>query len=596
MKVEKLKILIENAPETPGVYQMFDHESKLLYVGKAKNLKKRLNQYTDLSKVSARIGQMVLQIDKVDILTTKTETEALILESDLIKNRAPKYNILLTDDKMYPLMNISDDNFPRLIKFRGKITAKRDVFGPYPSVGALNETVKLIQRVCLLRTCSNAMFKNRVRPCLLYQIGRCSGPCCDKISHGEYIKNVEFARSVLSGKSDDLIRELSVKMAAASNKMDYESATRFRDQIQAISTTVKQGKHDTRNVDYFVGVFDGAQPIVGITRQRNGQIISAQTIYPKHTDDMTNSEILESSILWFYNDCTDNINIVTSIQISENVAKVLREKFGRKININMAHGSDKGAIDQIEQQMLSSRRFSVNNIKKWDEPINDLKNWLGIEINRVDVFDNSHLFGKHPVGSMIVFGADGFNKKEYRHFKLEDLAMAGNDIGMMHEFLLRRYSKAEVQGTIPSLIIVDGGRAQWNVAKSVQNEIGLDIPTLGVVKGVVRSGDEHFIMPDGSEVKIEKDTKLFNLMGAVRDEAHRFAISFHRKQRAKSAVGSALDAIEGIGGTRKKALLAYFGSVNGIIDASIENLTKVDGISKSTAEKIYRFFHKDALG
>ena len=467
--------LIENSPNAPGVYKMYDADDNLLYVGKAKNLSNRLKQYIDISKLESHKQVMRTMVARVDWEITPTESDALILEQHLIKTLKPKYNIMLTDGKMYPMIALTQSEYPRLLKFRGKISQRRDVYGPYPSVNALNETIKTIQKVCQLRTCTDTFMRNRTRPCLLYQIGRCSAPCTIPQTH--YAENVALARRILTGDSEPIIADLTKQMKKYSDAMDFESAAIMRDKIATLTQTSNRG---------------------------------------------------------------------------------------------------------MRRNHASSANFD------WAGAFTDMEQWLGLKIECAGVFDNSHLFGKSPVGAMITFGPNGFIKTGYRHFKLRDAARAGNDIAMMAEFVQR----ATMRGPKLDLIIVDGGPAQWNIAhKTTPN-----IPILGVTKGVVRNGDEHFIMPDGSVCHdIPKDSRLFLLLRAVRDEAHRFVITFHRTVRAKQMTSSVLDEIDGIGPTRKRALLTHFGSVRAIADANLDALRHVPGLGNAAAEKIYAHFHTEVI-
>ncbi|MBP5485510.1 MAG: excinuclease ABC subunit UvrC [Alphaproteobacteria bacterium] len=465
--------LIANAPSSPGIYRMYDADGNLLYVGKAKNLSNRLHQYVDISKLEIHKQIMRTLVARVEWEITPTESDALILEEKIIKKEKPKYNIMLTDGKMYPMLALTNHKYPRLLKFRGKISQNRDVYGPYPSVHALNDTIKMIQKVCRLRTCTDTFMKNRARPCLLYQIGRCSAPCTQTVP--DYDKNVKLARRILTGDSEPIINELSVLMKKYSDKMDFENAAILRDKIAAMTKTSIRG-------------------------------------------------------------------------IRRNPA------------------------------------YSTNSEKDWNNTIIDMEKWIGKKITYAGVFDNSHLFGTNPVGAMITFGHDGFIKSGYRHFKLRDRARAGNDTAMMAEFVERAIKNS----TELDLIIVDGGRAQWNIA----HKTAPNIPVLGVTKGEVRNGDEHFIMPDGTEYRdMPKDSKLFLLLRRVRDEAHRFVITYHRTTRAKAMTGSCLDEIEGIGPMRKKLLLNHFGSVRAIMDADIKTLKCVPGLGNAAAKKIYEHFH-----
>ena len=467
--------LIENSPRSPGVYKMFDADGNLLYVGKAKNLHSRLKQYLDIPKLELHKQVMRTLVTRVEWEIVPTESDALIREQELIKTQKPKYNIMMTDGKMYPMIALTNSKYPRLMKFRGKITQRRDVFGPYPSVSALNETIKTIQKVCNLRTCTDTFMRNRTRPCLLYQIGRCSGPCT--IAQTDYNERVTLARRILTGDSEPIIHDLQKQMQKYSAKMDFENAAICRDKISALTGTSNRG-----------------------------------------------------------------------------------------IRRNHAHSA----------------------ISNWDKNVDALEKWLGIKIETAGVFDNSHLFATNPVGAMITFGHNGFEKSGYRHFKLNDKTRAGNDIAMMDEFV----SRAVARGPKLDLIIVDGGVAQWNIAHSVAP----NIPILGVTKGEVRNGDEHFIMPNGSVYRdMPKDSPLFLMLRAVRDEAHRFVITYHRTTRAKKMTASVLDEIDGIGPKRKHILLTHFGSVRAIMDADINALRRVPELGNVAAKKTYDYFHSDVL-
>ncbi len=467
--------LIANAPAAPGVYKMYGADGALLYVGKAKNLAARLRQYTDISKLELHKQVMRSLVTNVEWEIVPTESDALVREQELIKTQKPKYNIMLTDGKMYPMLALTNSEFPRLLKFRGKISQRRDVYGPYPSVTALNETIKTIQKVCQLRTCTDTFMRNRARPCLLHQIGRCSAPCT--IPQSDYNTRVQLARRILTGDSEPIIKDLTAAMQKYSDAMDFENAAICRDKIAELTHTANRG-----------------------------------------------------------------------------------------IKRSAAHSAN---LD-------------------WQNTVTELEDWLNVKINIAGVFDNSHLFGKSPVGAMITFGHNGFEKSGYRHFKLRDAARAGNDIAMMAEFVARATDGKQKL----DLIIVDGGMAQWNIA----HQTAPDIPILGVTKGEVRDGDEHFIMPDGTVYRdMPKDSKLFLLLRAVRDEAHRFVITYHRTVRAKTATASVLDEIDGIGAARKRALLTHFGSVRAIMDADLPALLKVPGLGKSAAEKIYAHFHTSVI-
>ncbi len=467
--------LIKNAPDAPGIYKMFDTDDTLLYVGKAKNLSNRLKQYIDIESLENHKQVMRSLVSRVEWEIVPTESDALIREQELIKTLKPKYNIMLTDGKMYPMLALTISKYPRLLKYRGKLSQQRDIFGPYPSVGALNDTIKMIQKVCQLRTCNDSFMNNRTRPCLLYQIGRCSAPCC--IEQIDYSKNVQLARKILTGNSEPIIKELTAQMKKYSDEMNFEMAAKYRDKISALTETSNRG------------------------------------IRHKHLH-------------------TSNLD--------------------------------------------------------WNKNVSDLEKLLNIKIDNAVVFDNSHLFGQSAVGAMISFGHSGFIKSGYKHFKLQNKTNAGNDIGMMGEFV----SRAIKDDPNISLIIVDGGIAQWNIA----HKVAPNTPIMGVTKGEVRNGDEHFILPNGTiYTGLDKDSHLFLMLRAVRDEAHRFVITYHRTVRAKQMTASCLDEIEGIGPTRKKILLQHFGSVSAISNADLESLIKTPGLGKNAAKKIYSYFHSEML-
>lgn len=404
------------------------------------------------------------------------------------------------------------------------------------------------------------------------------------VAAADYAVAVSDARKILNGNTAPVVRELSTKMTAASDTLDFEGAAKIRDQIRALSDTSARGRTDMRSADFFAGDFTGA-PVIAIARMRGGQWISHQIIRPKQTGGMTRDDIMQQTLLWFYSENKPVTQIIT------NVKTPLLEKLN---DVKINYRENDPAIKTLLAQIAADNRLFGSTEVKWAETIGLMEEWLGIGIDRADVFDNSHLFGKNPVGAMIVFGKSGFSKKDYRHFKLENKDVAGNDIGMMAEFLHRTYAK--VKETDGRLLIVDGGPAQWHIAKKTLDDLNLAIPVLGVTKGDVRDGDEHFIKPDGTiDHTLPKESPLFLMLRRVRDEAHRFAITFHRKTRAKSAITSALDEIEGIGPSRKRALLHHFGSVTHIAAADVVTLMRVDGVSKPVALKIYSYFHADGV-
>jgi len=606
-----------SAPTTPGIYKMINQNGVVIYVGKAKNLKNRLKNYTDLSGLSKRIANMVMSVAKVEIIKTETEYLALLMESSLIKSLHPRYNILLKDDKSYPYITISKDEIPRLQKFRlagielkNRSKQSKYFFGPYASIGDINEAIKLIQKAFGIRVCSDSELKNRIRPCILYQIKRCMAPCMINRSNSEYTCNkMEYLHSVqdginfLSGRSGQLINNLKNKMQSYSEKQEYEQASIIRDKIELISSLQQE-----KNIH---NLTDEKVDIIGIGKNDNyyaikllllryGSVVGNYTFFPEHTEYSDIHDILIAFIKQFYTNHdkselpkeiwiqqTDKITINT---ISE--YKDLENIFNFKI-IEQKRGHKKSSVDfAIKQASQVLETYRIEKFKNNDF-LEKIKTEFQIlnNINRIDVFDNSHLFGTNKVGAMIVFTREnGFDKKLYRKYNITQ-DIAGDDYKMMREVLERRYTRAIKENTKPDLIIVDGGRGQLFIASEVIRKLNIDIPIVAIAKAENRrESNETFFIPNHPAIKI-KDKSLLFFIERLRDEVHRFVITTHRKKRAKNTLNSELDNIEGIGAKKKKALLLYFGSIKNIINKTSAEIMKVDGINEKLADKIYKYFH-----
>ncbi|MBD5405442.1 excinuclease ABC subunit UvrC [bacterium] len=597
--LEIIRNFHKNTPNSPGVYRMFDENGKVLYVGKAKNLHKRIKNYTELDGLSERIKKMIHETRKMEIIQTNTENEALIVEQDLIKKLNPKYNILLKDDKSYPYLTISKDEFPKLGKFRGDKSSAFHFFGPFPSSAAVNEGIKIIQSMFGIRTCRDTMFKNRQSPCLLYQIKKCSAPCCLKIQPAQYREQVDKAISFLKGENKTLIDEFSKKMQTASQNRDYETAIIYRDKISYLNQILKKSTFSSLDNDTDIICIVGRDNVyeIEVFFSRKSIICGNFSYFPTKTQNATEEEILYAFIEQFYSERDIPKLILTNINLpltKTELEETLSEIKGSKVEIDTPQkGEKKKIVDNIISNAnahLEHKFITEINQKKYMDDMQKLFE-LKTSPKRIDVFDNSHTFGTNKIGAMIVVGPQGFQKDNYRKYNIKS-DILGDDYKMMEEVLTRRYTRAKAENTLPDLIIVDGGKGQLDVAHHVLRRLELTTPLVGIAKGENRNAGEETLYQMGKEpINLAKNDPTLFFLQRIRDEAHRFAITTHRERRAKSTFRSALDDIEGIGASKKKALLNYFGSVKNIINANIEELIKVDGINKNLAEKIHKFFH-----
>ena len=603
------KIIKDKIPlisKNPGIYKMLSSTGEILYIGKAKNIPNRLKNYVTDSNLPIRTERMLSLTHNLETTTTNNESEALLLEANLIKKHKPRYNILLRDDKSFPYIYIGNkDKWPQLTKLRGKKTKSGYYFGPFASIGSANWTIKILQKIFQLRVCDDTVFKNRERPCILYQIKRCSAPCVEHISVKEYKSTVSDAIDFISGKSRRIQKNLSKEMEKASKDLDYEKAAIARDRIKAltqIQTSQKINQTNLNEADVISIYKETGKTCIQVFFFRSKQNWGNQAFYPKHDPDDAIKEILSSFISQFYENKTIPVLIITNYDVGER--KLLEKTFSNKENkqvviklakskneINISKLAEKNAKQALTQKLIQSNTNNdlIENLAK--------KFKLNNNIDLIEVYDNSHIQGSDSIGALICFGNEGFIKKRYRKFNIKNDKIKGDDYGMMKEVLFRRFSKAikEKSGSLslPDLVMIDGGKGQYSVSREVLNELGLhDLPILAIAKGKRRNAGEEKIYYENKEFILNKNDPLLFFIQRLRDEAHRFAISTHRAKRKKNLTRSLLDQIQGIGRQRKRALLNHFGSARAVESASYDDLKSVEGIEDSIAKKIYNYFHE----
>jgi len=604
---ELIKKKIPLVSNSPGVYRMLDKKGQVLYVGKAKNLPNRLKNYVLDKNHPIRTERMLALTKNLEIVTTSSESEALLLEANLIKKFKPKFNVLLRDDKSFPYIFIEKDrDWPQLSKHRGEKNKNGYYFGPFASAGSANWTIKILQKVFLLRVCNDSVFKNRDRPCILYQIKRCSAPCTTYLNKTEYYKLVSDAILFLSGKSKNIQKKLSVEMEKSSEKMDYEKAAVLRDRIKAL-TQIQSSQNisstNLDNADVISIAQEAGKSCVQVFFYRSKQNWGNQSYFPYHDKSITEEEVLASFITQFYENKNSPAEILLNRKIKDlNLIKTALEKKEEKF-ISIKIPKKGGALklskmaEKNAREALTRKIFeSETNNKLLNEVADKFK--LNVSPRTIEVYDNSHIQGSNSVGALITFSSEGFIKKQYRKFNIKNKELsAGDDYGMLKEVFERRFSKIiknkkQVDVIIPDLVIIDGGKGQYSVGRKILDEYGFhDIPIIAIAKGKNRNkGDETFFHKN-SVNKLSKREPLLFFLQRLRDEAHRFAISSHRMKRKKSLTKSLLDQINGVGRTRKRALLNYFGSARAVESASFDDLKKVEGIEISVAKKIHDFFH-----
>ena len=603
---EVIKKELPLMPKLPGVYRMLNAKNEILYVGKAKNLTNRLKSYVSEKNHIIRTERMLSQTKKLEITTTSNESEALLLEANLIKKYKPKYNILLRDDKSFPFIFIGNkDKWPQIKRHRGKKSKEGFYFGPFASAGSANWTIKMIQKIFHLRVCDDNVFKNRERPCILYQIKRCSGPCVNYINKKEYDQTVEDAIEFVSGKSRKIQKNLSKQMEKASEELDFEKAVILRDRIKSLNIIQSSQRINEANLleaDVIAGYKESGKTCIQVFFYRSKQNWGNQAFFPKHDPDESLNEILNSFISQFYENKSVPKTIIINEEIKEKalIEKTLSKKENKEINISVAK---KGSKLKVINQAIKNAKDSLNRKLYESQNNKDLfdkvskKFDLESNISLIEVYDNSHIQGTNSVGALITFGEEGFVKKRYRKFNIKIKQNRQDDYGMMKEVLNRRFKKAIQEKdnylTFPDLVLVDGGKGQYSSSRETLNELGLhDIPIIAIAKGKFRNSGNETFFHNGKTYKFEKNDPTLFFLQRIRDEAHRFAISAHRAKRKKGISKSLLDQIEGIGSMRKKALLNHFGSARAVESASFDEIKSVEGVEEKVAKKIYNFFHE----
>jgi excinuclease ABC subunit C len=584
---------VKTLPALPGVYRMLGSGGDVLYIGKAKSLKKRVFSYTQPEKHPIRIQRMVAQTAHMEFTTTHTEAEALLLEANLIKKLKPRYNILLRDDKSFPYILITGDHaFPLVTKHRGAKDGRGEYFGPFASGSAVNETLALLHKAFLLRNCPDTVFAQRARPCLQYQIKRCTAPCVAKVTRQQYAEQVDMARQFLSGKSRRIQEKFAKEMQQASDRMDFEAAALFRNRIRAL-TQIQS--HQTvhieglKNTDIHALYHKDGLSCVQVFFFRAGQNFGNRPYFPRHEKDEKPEDILSAFIAQFYASRPAPKEILVNVDMPQKA--VLAEALDTLI-ARPARGDKKELARMAEKNAKEALDRKRATDASQGEILEKLAGYFGLASTpeRIEVYDNSHISGAHALGAMIVAGPEGFQKNAYRKFNMDK---SGDDYAMMREMLSRRFKAVGHGETLPDLLLIDGGQGQLNAVLQVMADLGIaDIPVVAIAKGPDRNaGREKFFMPGKPPFSLELNDPVLYFLQRIRDEAHRFVITSHRAKRSRAITLNPLDEVPGIGGKRKKALLLHFGSAKAVAEAGLTDLQKVEGISKTVAEKIYNFFH-----
>ena len=621
---------VKQLPDSPGVYRMYDAQGELLYVGKARSLKKRVYNYTKLAGHSNRIARMIASTVSMEFITTATETDALLLEANLIKRLKPRYNVLMRDDKSFPFILLTGDHeFPQVVKHRGSRSRKGDYFGPFANAGAVNATLNALQKAFLLRSCSDSVFESRTRPCLLHQIKRCSAPCTGVIDRDAYAELVAEARDFLRGRSRKTQKELAAHMEDAATALDFERAAIYRDRIRAL-TQVQQHQginpQTVTEADVFAAWQEGGQTCVQVFFFRAGQNWGNRAYFPRHDREFETSEVLDAFLAQFYEDRHPPRMVLLSHDVPGKalLAEALSIIAGRKVAVGVPQrGEKRELVDHAltnAREALGRRLAESSTQRKLLEGVAEA---FGLDQapERIEVYDNSHISGTKPVGGMVVAGPEGFMKAQYRKFNIKSDIEPGDDYGMMREVLTRRFTRllkesgeatgeeeprpedganeeeAQSRGKEfpdwPDLILIDGGAGQLKIACDVLAELGIDsVAIVGVAKGPERdAGRERFFMPGRDPFMMEPRNPVLYYLQRLRDEAHRYAIGSHRARRSKAIGVNPLDDVPGVGPGRKRALLRHFGSARAVARAGLSDLEAVDGISAKVAQAVYDFFH-----
>ncbi|KPF64802.1 excinuclease ABC subunit UvrC [Porphyrobacter sp. AAP60] len=613
--VKAIRDVVKVLKPVPGVYRMCDARGEVLYVGKARSLKARVANYTQIAGLSSRLQRMVSQTRSMEIITTNSEAEALLLEAQLIKRFRPPFNVLLRDDKSFPFILLrADHTFPRIQKHRGARRAKGNYYGPFASAGSVNSTLNALQKLFLLRSCTDSFFNNRDRPCLLYQIKRCSAPCVGRINEPDYEALVRQAKDFLSGKSGAVQADLERQMAEAAENLQFETAAMLRDRLRA--ATFIQGSQAINaaglgDADVFALAAKNGQMCVQAFFIRGGQNWGHRAFFPRHTSDVDEAQVLASVMLQFYEEVPPPPNILVDRDLPECelIEAALSEVAARKVRISIPERGDRrklmaqaqrNAVEALERRLAETGTKARLN--------RELAEFLELDAppQRIEVYDNSHIQGSKAVGAMVVAGPDGFEKSQYRKFNIRE-AQSNDDFAMMREVMGRRFrafadgeespeGKAGGHETVlPDLILIDGGKGQLSSVMRVLQETGIadDVAVIGVAKGPHhgRDGREVFHFPDGREKMLPVNSPLLFHLQNLRDEVHRYVIGAHRAKRSKAITASPLDEIPGIGPARKRALLLHFGTASKVRAAALEDLQRAPGVSETVARKVYDFYH-----
>jgi excinuclease ABC subunit C len=606
--VAAIRNVLKTLPARPGVYRMQDARGDVLYVGKARALKNRVTNYTQVDRLPKRLQRMVAQTRSMTIVTTNNEAEALLLEAQLIKRFRPAYNVLLRDDKSFPFILLrADHDFPRIQKHRGARRAKGNYYGPFASAGSVNNTLNALQKLFLLRSCTDGFFKTRDRPCLLYQIKRCSAPCVGRIGAEEYAELVGDAKDFLAGKSTKVQAKLGAQMTEAAEAMDFELAAVLRDRLKAltfIQGTQAINAEGVGDADVFaLACRDGVMGIQAFFI-RGGQNWGHRSFFPAHTNEVPEDEVLTSFLTQFYEEVPPARNVLLDRELIEGalLSEALAERAGYKVALSVPQRGDRRRLmEQAKRNAIEAldRRLAESTTQaKLLREVADLFE-LAEPPNRIEIYDNSHIQGTNALGAMVVAGPEGFRKGQYRKFNIKHAA-TDDDFAMMREVFGRRFARAQAEdpdrdaGDWPDLVLIDGGRGQLNAAKGVLEDMGIeDVCLVGVAKGPHhgRDGREVFHLMDGRELMLPVNSPVLFYLQRLRDEVHRFAIGAHRAKRAKAIGASPLDEVPGIGPARKKALLMHFGTARSVRGASLDDLKKTPGVSAAVAQQVYDFYH-----
>lgn len=610
----RIAAYVKTLPDAPGVYRMMDAKGDVLYVGKAKSLKKRVSSYAKSGGHNDRITRMICETAEMLFVTTASETEALLLESNLIKRLKPRFNVSFRDDKSFPNILLREDHpFPQLLKHRGAKTTKGAYFGPFASAGAVSRTLNTLQRAFLLRSCSDSVFEARTRPCLLFQIKRCSAPCVGRIDEAAYGELVREAEAFLTGKSRAVQSELVTDMNRAAEALDFERAARLRDRIRAMShIQSSQGINPAtfNDADVFALFAQGGSYCIQVFFFRGGQNWGNRPYFPKAAAELSSGEVLESFVGQFYDERPAPPLVLLSEDVPERalLGEALSLRMEKKVEVSVPQRGEKHDIMDMALQNAREqlgRRMAENSAQR--ELLEGVAETFGLEAppKRIEVYDNSHIQGTNALGGMIVAGPDGFEKGEYRKFNIKGTELTpGDDYAMMREVLTRRFArlmkeseaddtKADSRAKWPELVLIDGGPGQLSVARTVLEELAIeDVVLVGISKGPDRdAGREHFYMTGREPFRLDPKSPVLYYLQRLRDEAHRFAIGSHRKKRSKAIGANPLDEVAGVGAARKRALLQHFGSARAVAGASLTDLEAVGGVSATLAKKIFDFFH-----